>query len=160
MVDSNLSANFRSAETANLSTKRVSAPDPEHPFQTRFREYAINPRHRWFAGGQSMTNSLPQTRLRTNGGVSKSTAILKPPLGCGSSVISIVHNRRPNRQISIHLHEDHPLPSGICFFIRPSFNGRTLIHPGGNSQWQVTKLERPRKCQVSFLVAIHRTVLE
>ncbi len=38
MVDSNLSANFRSAETAKLSTKRVSAPDPEHPFQTRFRE--------------------------------------------------------------------------------------------------------------------------
>jgi hypothetical protein len=36
MVDSNLSANFRSAETAKLSTKRVSAPDPEHPFQTRF----------------------------------------------------------------------------------------------------------------------------
>lgn len=38
MVDSNLSANFRSAETAKLSTKRVSAPDPEHPFQTRFQE--------------------------------------------------------------------------------------------------------------------------
>ncbi|TAU68286.1 hypothetical protein ELI45_10865 [Rhizobium ruizarguesonis] len=38
MVDSNLSANFGSAETATLSTKRVSAPDPEHPFQTRFRE--------------------------------------------------------------------------------------------------------------------------
>ncbi|NKK67172.1 hypothetical protein GFL51_16000 [Rhizobium leguminosarum bv. viciae] len=38
MVDSNLSVNLRSAETAKLSTKRVSAPDPEHPFQTRFRE--------------------------------------------------------------------------------------------------------------------------
>lgn len=42
MVDSNLSANFRSAETTKLSTKRVSAPDPEHPFQTRFRESLLN----------------------------------------------------------------------------------------------------------------------
>ncbi|NKN09818.1 hypothetical protein GFL43_34020 [Rhizobium laguerreae] len=32
--DSNLSANFRSAENAKLGMKRVSAPDPEHPFQT------------------------------------------------------------------------------------------------------------------------------
>ncbi|NKM13012.1 hypothetical protein GFL85_18580 [Rhizobium laguerreae] len=32
--DSNLSANFRSAENAKLSVKRVSAPDPEHAFQT------------------------------------------------------------------------------------------------------------------------------
>ncbi|TAZ29828.1 hypothetical protein ELH73_08145 [Rhizobium leguminosarum] len=46
MVDSNLSANFRSAEPAKLSTKRVSAPDPERPFQTRFRESPIIPRHR------------------------------------------------------------------------------------------------------------------
>jgi len=57
MVDSNLSANFRSAETAKLSTKRVSAPDPEHPFQTRFPESPINPWHRWFAGGQPFARS-------------------------------------------------------------------------------------------------------
>ncbi|RWX07207.1 hypothetical protein EHI47_08085 [Rhizobium leguminosarum] len=41
MVVSKLSANFRSADTAKLSTKRVSAPDPEHPFQTHFREYPL-----------------------------------------------------------------------------------------------------------------------
>ncbi|NKM15547.1 hypothetical protein GFL85_32005 [Rhizobium laguerreae] len=38
MVVSNPSANFRSAEPAKLSTKRVSAPDPEHPFQTLCRQ--------------------------------------------------------------------------------------------------------------------------
>ncbi|TAW32043.1 hypothetical protein ELH93_22140 [Rhizobium leguminosarum] len=37
--DSNLSANFRSAENAKFSVKRVSAPDPEHPFQTHFRTH-------------------------------------------------------------------------------------------------------------------------
>ncbi|PDS78990.1 hypothetical protein CO654_32335 [Rhizobium sp. L18] len=32
--DGKLSANYWSVENAKLGVKRVSAPDPEHPFQT------------------------------------------------------------------------------------------------------------------------------
>ncbi|WP_207544003.1 hypothetical protein, partial [Sinorhizobium alkalisoli] len=29
----------------------------------------------------------------------------------------------------------------LCFFIRPSSVGRTLIHSGGNSRWQVNEAQ-------------------